>query len=237
MKFSKMACYENMMSTTKGMTEDDLFHKLNAYILGDGGVYTQKASKNAYFAFNRTAAHDFNFFKVAAVIERITPGVNIWLTEAKTYIKKDGVTINAKDYWTVQSLNSPIYTVLRDAFYPNGVKTVPHEVAKQLDIRSIASLYVDDGFLNKKAGSAVLCTDGFVLDDVQALQKAFVEITGLPWSLRAYCGDENPRGYRKSDGGRKYQLHLSRKHTGEFFDQITPLVDASFRYKVDRSMC
>jgi len=106
-----------------------------------------------------------------------------------------------------------------------------------LDIRSIASLYVDDGSLNKSSGSVILCTDGFVLEDVQSLQQAFVEVTGLPWSLKAYGSEENPFGYRKSDNGRIYRLNLPRKYTSEFFDQIPPLVDASFRYKVDRSMC
>jgi len=237
MKFSKMACYESIMETTKGMTEDDLFHMLNAYVLGDGGVYTQKTSKNSYFEFNRTAAHDFNFFKVAAIIEAITPGVNISLIQAKNYTTSGGVNLNIKESWRLKSPASPIYTLLRDAFYPKGVKTVPQEVAKQLDIRSIASLYVDDGSLNKKSGSVILCTDGFVLEDVQLLQQAFVEVTGLPWSLKAYGGEENPLGYRKSDNGRIYRLNLPRKYTSEFFDQITPLVDVSFRYKVDRSMC
>lgn len=237
-KFLKFRSYNDMMDTTKGMTEDDLFHMLNAYILGDGSIqFASKTNKNALFTFGRTAIHEYSFFKIAAIIERITPGVNINLIEAKTRTTKDGVVINSKDFWVLQSPSSPIYTMLRDAFYPNGVKVVPHEVAKQIDLRTVASMYEADGYLKSRDGYAMVCTDGFTLEDVQTLQKAFTEATNLPWSIQARASEYSSEGYRKSDGGRKYRLYLARKHTGEFFDQISPLVHETFRYKLDRSKC
>ena len=67
----------------------------------------------------------------------------------------------------------PVFTELRQKWYPNGKKIVPKDL--KLTPLMMAVWFCDDGSLNAEKRYAVFCTNGFDLDSVEYLRSGFSE--------------------------------------------------------------
>ena len=120
----------------------------------------------------------------------------------------------------------PIYRILRNRLYRNGIKTPAREILDQLDLPAIAIWFMDDGstsFKNRNGKvHAVEVTLNTYLsrEDNETIVMYFQETWGIRWGLNLSKG--------------KYRLRMGTIEGRKFCALIEPYIIPSMRYKIEK---
>ena len=135
----------------------------------------------------------------------------------KVYSRVDKRRNVVQTYYTVVTGGNQYFHLLYNSLYKTGKKEVCKEILEHFTIKSLAYLYMDDGFFHQ--GTADICTESFSKESVQMLVEYFKERFDLHFGL-----SKRNKGYR---------LRLHRKEFSRFVELISPHVIDSLKYKLN----
>lgn len=95
--------------------------------------------------------------------------------------------------WKIRTTNHPVFTEMRDKWYPYGIKIVPNDIV--LTPLSIAIWYCDDGSNNFADRRAYIFTQGFTFEDVDVLRMQLGKFDIAPTvitKISPYTGKKQP---------------------------------------------
>ena len=121
---------------------------------------------------------------------------------------------------------------VRKLLYPNGVKTVPAELLKHVDARSLAFWYMDDGSLRKTKNRrpyALFCTDGFGPACIRRLIGHLKSSFGLEAQV---CRTTQKQRNGIQVKGKYERIRLRMEDSEKLFALISPFVHPSMEYKL-----
>lgn len=109
-------------------------------VLGDASLVTEPNSGKAYLQFRHTIRQREYALHKADILRQIT---HVNVTESEGYT--DARTGKKYPFINVKTRCHPLYTRLREVFYPAGHKVVDPFWLNKLDERGFAFWYLDDG--------------------------------------------------------------------------------------------
>lgn len=112
---------------------------------------------------------------------------------------------------------NPCLFQLYNLLYINGKKTITKEFLQYFTIKSLAYLYMDDGYADQK--TAYICTDNFNIDEQNIL------IDYLLSKFNLHFSSVNHGKYRR--------LRLSQYDFDRFCSLINPYIIPSLKYKLN----
>nr|QWC53690.1 LAGLIDADG homing endonuclease [Rhizoctonia solani] len=136
-------------------------------LLGDLYGQIQKTSVNVRFRFEQSTIHKDYLFHLYNLFQSFctqAPKVNTRLPDKRTG------EIYSNIYFNTYSL--PCFKELYSLFYLEGKKVIPSNIADLLTPMGLAYWIADDGCWNKDCKYVVLCTDSFLLTEVELLISA-----------------------------------------------------------------
>ena len=191
---------------------------ISGAMLGDGACNIFDNGINAYFRYSSSHKDHvefvFNYFKEYCNYDIVKSLINF----NKKYNNSHIVY-----YFNTRSL--PIFTEIRNKWYPEGIKIIPQD----LKLNNLINLvwYIGDGSLENgktqysRSNRIILCTDCFLLTDLEniilpQLQKYSPRLT--------YCG-------LNKSGSPKYRITIPRIGVLPFLNDIGPCPVDSYIYK------
>lgn len=126
-----------------------------------------------------------------------------------------------KQGYQFYTVSHPIFSELRDLFYPAGLKIIPPNIIELLDELVLAVLFMDDGHLGPSYSSFSTCN--FPIADVERLAGVFLEKFGLVADVRVQT---------KTKSGKPWpSLYLLRENHKNLHAIVDPLLHPCFDYK------
>lgn len=167
------------MAITTRVT-DDLQAAVVGMILGDASVIQDKGRNGAFLQFRHSLAQkDYALWK-ADILRQIT---HVSVTESDGYI--DARTGRKYPFINVKTRQHPLYTKLRQAFYPVRHKVVDPFWLNKLDERAFAIWFFDDG--TNKAHQSYLATLAFSWPENQVVAACIWEKFGIHAQVRRWA--------------------------------------------------
>lgn len=120
--------------------------------------------------------------------------------------------------YTIRSLANPNFLPLHKNLYKNGKKIISKEFLTYFTIKSLAYLYMDDGYCDQN--TAYICTDCFSDEDLAIITKFLKDKFNLHFSM--VCHNKN-LGKR---------LRLLHKDFDRFCELVRPYIIESLQYKL-----
>ena len=117
------------------------------------------------------------------------------------------------------TISHPFLKEAHDLCYPNGVKAISQEWLDQLSDLSVAVWYMDDGSLNKRYHTIVLCTNSFSVDGCNLAIKFFETRYGITPVLE-----------KRRNG--QFVLRINASQSRKFMDIVSPHIPKCMEYKV-----
>lgn len=186
-------------------------------VCGDGYVGYATHNRNAHYSISRDPVHKDYLQVVAQKLE----GLQDCKIVFNDITRKD----NNKQVSEVRTTSHPIFTRIRERQYIQNHRVVdPHQLTL-LDWEAAAFLYMDDGSLcSNNKGSLItrLSTCAYSFPEQEALKRAFNEKLGIIWNINR--------------NGNTWQLNLAKQSRDKWFDNITPFIVDSYRYKLPESL-
>lgn len=187
-------------------------------VTGDGYVGYAAHNKNAHYAIQRDPRHKDYIEMVANKFV----GLQDCVVSLSEYVKKD----NNKTVIALKTNSHPVFTRTRERLYSDNRRVIdPHQLTT-LDWEAAAILYMDDGSLctNQNSNLIVrLSTCAYTYGEQELLRKAFIEKLGVVWNINR-------------TGRNKWQLNLAKSSRNKWFDNITPFIVESYKYKLPESL-
>lgn len=177
------------------LTERDI-EILEGSIISDGSIL--KTKKNTNFQFKHTCKH----------LEYVKFLQNSLSFTSKVY------SMNTRDAHTLSSFFHPVFTQLRQKWYPDNIKKIPNN----LNITPVLLLhwYLGDGHLRNSNG-ITLCTDSFLKKDIE---KTILQIKDK-YKIESYYQSSNNR------------IIIPNKYVFEFLNIIGECPVYCYSYKWD----
>lgn len=148
-------------------------------VLGDASLIVGKSQKSAYLQFRHSMVQkDYALWK-ADLLRQIT---HVNVTESEGYL--DQRTGKKYPFINVKTRTHPLYTRLRQAFYPVRHKVVDPFWLKKLDELGFAIWYFDDG--TSKEYNCFLATLAFSWPENQVIAKYLWERFNLHADVRRW---------------------------------------------------
>ena len=97
--------------------------------------------------------------------------------------RKSTSGLNHSDTITIGTVCHPFLADVRHLCYPGGKKTVTKEWLDKVDDLALAVWFMDDGSLNKRYGTMVLCTNSFSRKEQELIQEWFLKRYNVPTVL------------------------------------------------------
>jgi len=198
-----------------------------ACLFGDAHVTACKNKENSGFELGQTSEHLDHLDYIADRLSHITSIRYDVRAGVKTATKTIKPTIR------IRSRHHPFYTNFRERMYPIGRKVIdPHHLTL-LDAEFLAIWFVQDGWhsgsfrKNTFRHEIALSTESFCYAEQMLLRSALKEKFNLDWNVKQY---------RSKVGSLLYYLQLSTKDVDRMLDIVTPFVQPSFTYKVDKTI-
>ena len=188
--------------------------KLVAYMtMGDGGVYSYKANKHAYFVMNTIQDNEDYVLLCKNILENITT-TSIYNTS------KEG---NRRNQYRLQTKQHPFFSTLRERIYTENYKGIDPHYLKLLDYEALSFLYMSDGSCVKdkrtnNSYNVTLNMKRLSYGDLFLLKKALKDTLNLEWNIN------RQNNY--------YYLRLRAKCIPTFMKNIEPFIVPSFKYKL-----
>lgn len=180
---------------------------LEGHILGDACVHKSAQRKREHCVVHWSSHKDYHEWITSTVVA--FKGRPIW-----DRISKDSRTAKTYSTFYVRSLAHPVFSELREVWYPGGKKCVPRNLV--LRPETLLTWFLDDG---SKAthGGMYLATDGFTLDEVETLCELMTATFGFKASPH------------RNDG--HYRIYIPARDRSAFTDVIGPCPVQCFSYK------
>ena len=121
--------------------------------------------------------------------------------------------------YSFSTITHPEITAAYHVTHPNGQKRITTEWLSKLSPLSIAVWYMDDGSLNKRYGTIVLCTNAFPLEDQLLLIDFFEKAYGLHLKAEKRRNDQ-------------YILRINASESKLFRSIVAPHVPSFMDYKL-----
>lgn len=199
------------------MTED-LKALLDGLLLGDGH-YSKDNSGELSSAFSMAQREDriswLEFlqkaFSDAGIKSEITA------RPACSNVLKNGKTIKGRPSFCLRTATYRTFREQRFRCYPDGVKIVPRDMDFSSPV-ALAQWHMGDGGFNKQKKAIHLATCGFQWDDVEWVQRQFMEKHGI--SCIVHNAEHFPA------------LHLYSRNAERFMELVKPHILPCFSYKI-----
>lgn len=138
-------------------------------------------------------------------------------SKMKEYKRKD--KRNNKEYitYTITTKANPYFFNMFNQLYSTGKKEITLPFLNNFTIKSLAYLYMDDGYADQK--TAYLCTDSFSQESRKLLIKYIKETFNLNFTIVNH--------------GKYYRLRLSQKDFNRFCILVKPYIIESLQYKLN----
>lgn len=191
----------------------DHFKTTSDFVLGDGGLYINKASgaKNAIYNTSKLSVNLDYIMWQAWVLSALT-SVSVGLFEANG-MHKESVRLATKSH--------PTYTTLHSRFYSTGRKEVSVHDLLKFDKVSLACLVQDDGAWNQNKDQSYyrfyICTESFSEAENKLLRDTIAE------KLNVHADVVN---YKT-----KHRLCFKGKQVDKLYEIVQPMLAPSFYYK------
>lgn len=180
-------------------------------LLGDGSLQKPtKKNHNSFLTVKQTKSRREYLEWMYEEFGHLSQGICRGTGRSPNYPERE--TENVRFY----TRRLPVFTALRNKWYPKPVETkiVPKDI--ELDPLAIAIWFADDGTNRNKNGRFTFCTNSFTPADCEILIAQFEKFGIKAW--------------RDNSEGR---LHLSRSHRLIFHDLIAPYFQwKCFDYKL-----
>lgn len=182
-------------------------------VAGDGYVGYSTNNRNAHYVIQRSPEHK-DYIEVVANKFVGLQDCNVRVDE---YTRKD----NGKTVLDLRTSSHPLFSRIRDRQYIQNHRVIdPHQLTL-LDWETAAFLYMDDGslcFNNKGSMIVRLSTCAYSYGDHELLRKAFIVRLGVIWNINR--------------NGNTWQLNLAKQSRDIWFENITPFIVDSYKYKL-----
>lgn len=156
-------------------------------VLGDGFLKIHVPYRNARFSFRHSIKQKNYFDWKVSQLKEISSAKNVWQQ-----------TKNGHDGWgTVkfryQSMALPALTELYRLTHPHGRFQIRRKWLNLLTPLSLAIWWQDDGSIIANGRKGVLCTDGFIEEEVKLLQKYLKKVWGIQTAVASKSKKEPNR--------------------------------------------
>lgn len=135
----------------------------------------------------------------------------------KTYKRKDKRTNKEYTSYIVTTTNNPYFHTMYNQLYSSGKKEISSEFLNNFTIKSLAYLFMDDGYANQK--TLFICTDCYSYESVLNLRNHIENNFNLKFSIVKH---EN-----------YYRLRLSQCDLLRFKELLNPYIIESLKYKLN----
>lgn len=125
---------------------------------------------------------------------------------------------NNKEYITycVTTASNPYFFTMYKQLYSSGKKEICSDFLKNFTIKSLAFLYMDDGYADQK--TAYICIDNFSFESKKLLVDYIKNTFNLNFSIVNH--------------GKYYRLRLSQYDFPRFKELVNPYIIKSLKYKL-----
>lgn len=145
--------------------------------------------------------------------------------EFQNFVTQENYYCNTREFrgnrpcYSFSTINHPYLAELHDMCYHSGKKDVCEEWANQLSTLSLAVWYMDDGSINKRYRTIVLCTNSFS----QKGQLLLIDCLGANFGVKAVL---EPR--------RNHQtvLRINASQSKHFLELVSPHIPDCMSYKL-----
>jgi hypothetical protein len=115
----------------------------------------------------------------------------------------------------------PFLNELRDIFYPDGVKVISDNVLNLIDEFALAVWYMDDGSINKRYKTIVICTNSFSYEEHLLIQAWFYNRFGIETKIEPRLNHQ-------------FCIRINASVSRKFIDIVSPFVPDCMSYKILR---
>lgn len=144
-------------------------------LLGDGSLKIHKGYKNAQFSFRHSAKYEEYFNWKAGELSEISSECSVWKQRDKNAYGKDKIRYQSKALLEL--------TKLYHLTQKRNKLRIRRKWLNQLTPLSLCVWWMDDGSLVSDTRQGVLCTDGFLYDDLLIVVKYFDKVWKLQWKI------------------------------------------------------
>ena len=147
------------------------------------------------------------------------------LAEFENYVAKKDFYINTREFrgnaptYTFSTISHPYLLELRHMCYPNGKKRISRKWLDLLSPLSLAVWYMDDGSINRRYGTIVLCTNCFTFDEHTTMIEYFIDTLGI-----------EPKIEPRRNGQMVLRVNASQRY--HFLDVVAPHIPDHMSYKL-----
>lgn len=134
----------------------------------------------------------------------------------KEYHRTDKRNNRRYTVYCVTTKSNPFFKHMYNLLYPKGKKEINPTFLNNFTIKSLAFLYMDDGYADQK--TAYICTDNFSKESKEILVKYLLKRFNLRFSIVNH--------------GKYYRLRLSQYDFSRFCALVRPYIIDSLQYKL-----
>lgn len=222
------------------MDKKELTKIISSFVIGDGalsnlkqykgnGAYESNKIKNSKYYLKQLAIHKDYVEWQAEILENIT---QTKMTFNPSYIDSRGYS--CKEQLSLYTKCHPFFTEMRKRIYINNKKTIDPHYLKLWDAKSLAILYMDNGWLEKKINKngaiyyrLALATHTFSYGDNMLFKKLIKEKYSIEFDIMKH---------KQKSGEYKFYLRNSKDNSLRFIDLVSPFILPSFEYKINKSV-
>lgn len=195
---------------------------LNGSLLGDGCIIKPKIGNCRFVKEQKDANREYLYWHYNELLPYSKKVESI--SRLKPIIFPQGTILlpGSHKQAAFRTCNHPRLTLLRNIWYPNGIKEVPSDIV--LTPLTLAIWFCDDGCNSAKQRNARFCTQGFKIKDCEMLSQKLLEL-----GIETYLCKRNTKL-------RQRIIQIKCVSYINFIDIIKPfIVWKCFNYKVDTS--
>jgi len=230
-----------MRGVTTMENRKELTKLVSSFVIGDGalsslkqygkgkGNYEIGREKNSKYYLKQLATHKDYIEWQADILENLT---KIRISCIEEFVDSRGYTNHCK--YELSTMCHPFYTTMRKNFYLNNEKIIHPHYLKLWDEKSLAILYMDDGWLEKKLNKdntiyyrIGIATHNYSYGDNMLLKQFIKEKFSIEFDINRH---------KQKSGEYKWYLRNSKENSLRFIDLVEPYIFNSFSYKVDKSI-
>lgn len=198
---------------------EKILNLLVGCLLGDAHIRRNKDGSKSYITFEQTINHK----EYVLSLYQILSESGLKLKEIKYYARDDKRhgSVNNSIYFRTEAthLLNPLANLFLSV---DERKIIRADIDKFLDPVALAYWVCDDGQLVKRGG-ITLCTDSYILQEVELLIKILENKYNLKCTIHIKKG---------ISGSEYYRIYIGRKSLYEIKPLLIPHIHKSFLYKL-----
>jgi hypothetical protein len=209
--FRNFSCKNTFNTPSDKPSEDFVKQAMVGLLLGDGSLVKKYIGGGTYFKYTQSVIHSsylyhvFNLFKHIGSLNMEKPSLGKSLVKGVSHQWLAFTTKSFKDW-----------NFLYEAWYINGVKTIPSNIGEILTPVSLAYWLMDDGCWTKTG--IHLATNNFSKTDVEKLVFLLNTKFGLNCSIHS-----------------RNRIYIWTKSVDTFIEIVRPCIHNSMLYKITKS--